>query len=396
MRPAASRLVIIAAFAATRLWSAEPTPRVPPTRPVTSTMAAPAATAPISPTSAKLAALPIVRIGGQEFVSTREVAALLGWKTTWVEATRRLTLFDPTNKVELTAGGREISVNGLRLFLGNSAMLHGGVVHISKTDLQRCLLPQLRPAFLGTLLGRPRVVVIDPGHGGQDNGMENKPLKLKEKVLTLDVALRLKKLLEARGYAVILTRTDDRMLGPDKQSDFTTRKQADFMTRWDITNRAKADLFVSIHFNSLYPDTKTSGTEIYTFTRAGQRSDPGWGFGAKDDAEPTPSEINRFDPWSSLLAQSLHREVIRTLRTNDRGQKTMHLAVLRGLKCPAVLVESVFLSNTAEARLAATPAYLQQIAEGLASGIGVYADALGQLPPKPVAPPAVTPPSSKP
>src|SRR5690606_7516127 len=73
------------------------------------------------------------------------------------------------------------------------------------------------------------------------------------------------------------------------------------------------------------------------------------------------------------LAHAIHRELLGELKTADRGLKTMHGAVLRGLKCPAVLVESVFLSNDHEAKLAATPAYRQRIAEAMASGIEHYA-----------------------
>ena len=381
MFPAGLRLATVATFAAVSLAAADPAARVAPTRPGTG-IANPGAAAAGKPSS-----LPVTRMLGLEFFALRDVTRLLGFRSTWIESTRRLTLTDPTNQVELTGGSREIAVNGLRVFLGQPIMQRGGSLYISKTDLERCLAPQLRPALLGPLLARPRIIVLDPGHGGADNGTENKPLGLKEKVFTLDVALRLKKLLEARGYKVVLTRTDDRQLGPDKQTDF--------LTRWDIANRAKADLFVSIHFNSLYPDTKTSGTEVYTFTRAGQRSDHSWGLAERDDSEK-PSEVNRFDPWSSLLAQSMHREVIGTLKTVDRGQKTMHSIVLRGLKCPAVLVESAFLSNDAEAKRVATPAYLQQIAEGLARGIDAYADTLGKIQPKPAPPPAASAPSTKP
>lgn len=383
MSPGALRLAVVAGIAPVLLGAAEPAARVAPSRPATTATAV----LPPAPTSARLTALSITRVGGLECVSLRDVAALVGWKKDWVESTRRLTLSDASGKVELTGGSREVAINGLRLFLGHPTMLSGGNLYLTKTDFQRGLMPLLRPALLGPLLARPRVIVLDPGHGGADQGMENKPLGLKEKVLTLDVAQRLKKLLESRGYTVVLTRSDDRQLGPDKQTDF--------LTRADVTNRAKADLFVSIHFNSLYPDTKTSGTEVYTFTRANQRSDRAWGFGEKDDAEALPSEVNRFDPWSSLLAHSLHREVIGSLKTFDRGQKTMHSAVLRGLKCPAVLVESVFLSNDAEARRAATPEYRQQMAAALAKGIGAYADALGKVAPKPATPPAVTPSSNK-
>ena len=381
MFPAGLRLATVAILAPGLLAAAEPVGRVAPTRPGVG-IANPGAAA-----VGKPATLPVTRLLGLEFFALRDVAGLLDFKTTWVESTRRLTLTDSSNKVELTGGSREIAVNGLRVFLGQPIVQRGGALYISKTDLERSLAPQLRPALLGPLLARPKVIVLDPGHGGSDNGTENKPLGLKEKVFTLDVGLRLKKLLEARGYKVVLTRTDDRQLGPDKQTDF--------LTRWDIANRAKADLFVSIHFNSLYPDTKTSGTEVYTFTRAGQRSDHSWGFAGKDDSEK-PSEVNRFDPWSSLLAQAMHREVIGTLKTLDRGQKTMHSAVLRGLKCPAVLVESAFLSNDAEAKRVATPAYLQQIAEGLARGIDAYANTLEKIQPRSTPAPAPGTPTSKP
>jgi N-acetylmuramoyl-L-alanine amidase len=384
MFAAGLRLALVVVLVPAALSAAEPPPiaHAVPTRPG-ATITNPGAAA-----VGKPASLPVTRLGGLEYFSLRDVAALLGLKTSWVEATRKLTLTDATNRLEVTGGSREITLNGLRMLLGSPIVLTHGTVYISKTDLERCLAPVLRPALLGPLFPRPRVIVLDPGHGGSDHGMENKPLHLQEKVLTLDVALRLKKLLETRGYRVVLTRTDDRMLGPDKQTDF--------ITRWDIANRAKADLFVSIHFNSLFPDTKTSGTEVYTFTRAGQRSDPSWSLGGKDDAEPKPSEVNRFDPWSSVLANALHREVLDTLKTVDRGQKTMHLIVLRGLKCPAVLVESVFLSNDSEARRAATPAYLQQIAEGLARGVDVYAGTLEKISPKPAAPPTVSSSSTKP
>lgn len=382
MLPAALRLALAAAFGPVLLAAAEPAPRVAPTRPGA------AGANPEAAASGRLASLPVTRISGVDYVSLRDAATLLGLKSAWAESIRRLILTDPSNQVEVTAGSREMAVNGLRLFLGSPTVLRSSVLYLSKTDFERGLAPRLRPALLGVPPARPKIIALDPGHGGADHGMENKPLGLKEKVLTLDVARRLKKLLEARGYMVVLTRTDDRQLAPDKPTDFRMRA--------DVTNRAKADLFVSIHFNSLYPDTKTSGTETYTFTPQFQRSTRAWSPGENDDVERELAPVNRFDPWSALLAQSMHHEVIATLKTFDRGQKTMHAAVLRGLNCPAVLVESVFLSNEAEAKRAATPAYLQQIAGALAAGIDTYAAALEKLQPKPPAPPAGAPPPSKP
>ena len=379
MVPAVLRLAVVTTLAPGLLAAAEPGPHVAPTRPVA------AATMPASPGRGALASLAGTRVSGIEFVSVRDVAGVLGLNPAWSEPGRRLVLSDATTRVEVTAGSREIGVNGLRLFLGSPIVLRSGALYLSRSDFERSLAPRLRPALLGRPLARPRVIALDPGHGGSDHGMENKTLKLQEKVLTLEVALRLKSLLEARGYTVVLTRPDDRQLGPDKPTDFLRRAL--------IVNSAKADLLVSIHFNSLYPDTKTSGTETYTFTPAFQRSTRAWSPGESDDVERDAAPVNRFDPWSALLAQSMQREVLASLKTVDRGQKTAHWAILRGLNCPAVLVESVFLSNDVEARRASTPAYLHQIAGALADGIGAYADSLEKLQPKPVAPPAVNPPS---
>ena len=91
---------------------------------------------------------------------------------------------------------------------------------------------------------------------------------------------------------------------------------------------------------------------------------------------------NRFDAWSSLLAQSIKRELLQELKTFDRGSKTMHSAVMKGLNCPGVLVESVFLSNDTEARSVGTPAYRQRIAQAIADGIRVYAETLASARPK--------------
>ena len=361
------------------LAAAEPASRSVPTRPATA-----------APVSGRLASLPVTRILGVEFVPLREGAAMLGLKTMVAESPRKFILADPPVRVELEADSREMAVNGLRVFLGDPTVWRGGQLYMSRIDFERRLTPMVRPAFGPACPPPPRVIALDPGHGLPDNGFENEKFDLKERILTLDVAQRLKKLLEAKGYRVVLTRTDDRALSPEKKIDFPLRDQ--------VANRASADLFVSIHFNSLFPDTKTSGTEIYTFAPRMQHAADWWGDTRKEDpdVEREEASVNRYDFWSVVLAQALHRSVLASLRTADRGAKLKHLGVLRNLDCPGVLVESVFLSNDGEAKRAATPAYRQQIAEALAAGIGAYAGTLETLRPKPVAPPAASPQSSDP
>jgi N-acetylmuramoyl-L-alanine amidase len=291
------------------------------------------------------------------------VAAKLGLKGKWTEGGKAMVLADGERRLEVEADSRECMVNGLRVYLGDPVSSRRGTLHVTETDFEDCLLPLLRPALIARRPPRPRLVAIDAGHGGNDQGTENTRLGLKEKVFTLDVALRLKQLLEARGYRTVLTRdADERVENPQRAL---------------IARHAGADLFVSIHFNSLFPDTKTTGAEVFTFTRAGQRSDSSRGFGQPDDTEDEGAPVNRHDPWSSVLAHALHRHTLAALHLPDRGQKTKHLGMLRSLDCPAALVESGFLSNEEEARKIATPAYRQKIAEALADAIDEYSRIAG-------------------
>jgi N-acetylmuramoyl-L-alanine amidase len=320
---------------------------------------------------ARAAPITVTHLNDSSYVSAIDAAARLGLRLSWtnrgtVGGRPGLVLFDADHRVVLTADSRETQVDGLRLFLGEPVLTRGGRFYISLLDYDRHLTPEIRPELCGPPPGHPRVIAIDPGHGGSDNGMGNPRLGLKEKVYTLEVALELRKLLEAAGYRVVLTRTSD--------------KYVELPMRAEIANTQGADLFVSIHFNaSVAGDTRTRGTEVFTFTLASQRSDESWNE-RKDEREPA-SPVNRFDLWSQALAECVHRDVLRSLHTEDRGQKTMHLAALRGLNCPAILVESAFLSNDAEGALVATPAFRSQLAEALLAGIRDYSAELDRLQP---------------
>lgn len=362
-----------------RAGSDVPAPvRAAPSRPGNSSLSGQPPASAVTPVRKPGAPLPVTRIKGTDYVAANDIAARLGFRGTWDEPRRELTLVSGARTLVLTAEKREVASDGRRIFLGDAVQVRTGKLYVTRTDYERCLLPLLRPEHVVEPLPRLRTIVLDPGHGGADPGMENSALRLQEKVLALDVAQRLEKLLRAEGYSVVLTRREDRQLAPSKE--------ADLQRRAIIANAAGADLFISIHFNSLFPDTRVAGTEVYVFTRPGQRSDTSWGFGQRDDTENDLAPVNRYDPWSSLLAHSLHREIIAGLKTSDRGHKTKHLAVLRALNCPGVLVESLFLSNPDEARRAATPAYRQQIAQSLFAGIRAYAATLESLRPKAAAP----------
>lgn len=372
MPPAAPRLAALALFLfglAEVLAADAGAGRVAPTRP-----------AQIKPAKPLVA----TRIDGVDYFELDAAIARLGLKPRGRDG-RRLLFGDKDSRLVIDEG-REVFVDGSRIFLGNPVILRRGDLYISRIDFERCLTPLLTPSLVKPVPSVPKIIVIDPGHGGSDNGMENSRLEMKEKIYTLDVAQRLQKILATMGCKVLLTRNDDRELAPDRPTDWRRRAE--------IANRANADLLVSIHFNALENDTRTGGTEIYTFTPQFQRSTRSWSPGQADDTERDPVPVNRFDPWSALLGHTIKRALLGELKTFDRGQKTMHSGVLRGLSCPGVLVESVFLSNDTEAKLVKTPAYRQRIAQAIADGIRSYSETLESLRSKPAAATATAAPSS--
>lgn len=308
------------------------------------------------------AGFPIRKIGGVEHVSLADAATTLGLRLVWVERGRKAVLTGTGVRAEIEAESREIRVNGLRVFPGDAVVGLGGQIYLSRVDVERCLSPMLSPGH--GVAPRPAlwVIALDAGHGGNDPGKVNPRLGIDEKTLTLDVARRTTRLLEAAGYRVVLTREND---------SFVALPQ-----RAAMANVGRADVFVSIHFNALVNDAKTSGVEVFTFAPRTQRSTNAASLGARNDAESHASPVNQHDHWSVVLAQALHRRFVTELRTADRGKKLMHLAVLRPLQCPGVLIECGFLTSETEARKIATPGYRQQLAEALAAGIRDYAAAL--------------------
>lgn len=283
-----------------------------------------------------------------------------GLQVSWVAPGRQLRLSSRWTRLEFAAGSREASWNGIRLFLGEPVRPAHGTLCLSPTDRDDILQPLLAPAA-APVPGDLRLIAIDAGHGGGDPGTENTRLALKEKTLTLDVARRLKRDLEQRGYRVMLTRNTDIRLA--------RTQVADLRRRAELANRAGADLFISIHFNSLPDQPAVGGVETYALTPAGQRSTS---VHAPDPPDNQAYAGNRFDHWNAVLSAALHRRLLEQLGTTDRGLKRARFAVLREIKCPAVLVEAGFLSNPAEARKVGTPAYRQDIAEAIGDGVGDY------------------------
>ena len=169
-----------------------------------------------------------------------------------------------------------------------------------------------------------RTIVIDAGHGGFDRG--GVPYqRIGEKNLTLDVAQRLRRVLEGSGYRVIMTRNSD---------VFVSLGQ-----RVAIANSYRNAKFVAIHFNSA-PRSGANGIETYYY-----RGD------------------------SADLAANIHRNVVAGAPSENRGIRRRGYFVLRRTSIPSVLVECGFLTNPYEAGYVLRPGYRQTLAEEIASGI---------------------------
>jgi N-acetylmuramoyl-L-alanine amidase len=304
-------------------------------------------------------------------VSLHAWAKTIGAEVAWLEKNKKLRVKNAFHTVDFEIGRREVLVDGLRVFLGDAPLGGKRTLTISPVDRDRLLLPLLAPHQLSGL-GPVRTIVLDAGHGGKDKGAANDPLKLLEKNVALDVAKRLKPLLEARGYTIILTRENDTFIELGERP----RRAA----------KVGADLFLAIHFNA-GPPTVT-GIETYTVPPQYQRSTASERIAVED---LTAAPGNTWDVWNALLGFSIQRQMIDRLGRFDRGLKRARFVVIRDLAtCPGVLIECGYLSNTAEAKLIATPAHRERIAVAIAAGVDAFVAHLGAANPPASAPSPTT------
>jgi N-acetylmuramoyl-L-alanine amidase len=254
--------------------------------------------------------------------------------------------------MEVVIGSRAARWNGRLLWLGYAPEWTRNRPHVHGIDLSRNLRPLLKPE--PWRLSRERSIVIDPGHGGGNRGTRSILSGTKfEKEYSLDWALRLKPLLERKGWTVHLTRDSDVAVS--------------LADRVALADSRKADLFLSLHFNSSFPKLDPSGIETYALTPRGL---PSTTVRAGQDDVNVEHPGNAHDPFNLRLATSIHRSLIENTGAQDRGVKRARfMTVLRGQTRPAILIEAGFLSNPDEARLISSPAYRQRLAEAVANAL---------------------------
>jgi N-acetylmuramoyl-L-alanine amidase len=256
--------------------------------------------------------------------------------------------------LDVTVGNRTALWNGVDLELGFAPRLTNGQPFIHPLDLTKTLEPlALDPSFLSRT---NKLLVIDPGHGGENFGSRSAVSDRYEKEFTLDWARRLQRILTNRGWQVQLTRTND--------------VDVSLAQRLAVADSLKADLFISLHFNSTDQPTghgEQAGLETYCLTPVGMPSS------LTRHYEDVPSQIypnNSFDAENLYLAVRLHRALIESTRCRDRGvRRARFMTVLRGQNRPAVLLEGGYLTCPKEAELIGTSQYRQRLAEAVAKGL---------------------------
>src|SRR5690606_39061035 len=151
-----------------------------------------------------------VQLYGADYVDLHEVASRLGL-TAELLAAKKLSLAGAEGRTAVfEANERDCFIDGARVFLADTVVEHRRHLWVGRQDVIKTIAPLLRPRDQTLRLPPPpRLIVIDPGHGGTDPGKQNTTHNIDEKDMTLDVAFRLQALLESRGYRVLLTRSTD-------------------------------------------------------------------------------------------------------------------------------------------------------------------------------------------
>ncbi|MGI5864338.1 MAG: N-acetylmuramoyl-L-alanine amidase family protein [Myxococcales bacterium] len=221
------------------------------------------------------------------------------------------------------------------------------------------------------------VVVLDPGHGGPKVGAVSARGD-HEKEIALEIARKLKAELEKASVRVLMTREND--------------KDVELKERIRFANEAGADVFVSIHLNSMPKRywNKVRGIETYflsmeaTGERARQvaaleNAEAGEQAAASDDLAFILNDLAQTQAHrdASRLAYAVHQQLVADLKATDRGVHQAPFIVLMGAQMPAILAEVGFLSHSAEAKQLRDAAHQEKIARSLARAITAFLETVG-------------------
>ena len=190
-----------------------------------------------------------------------------------------------------------------------------------------------------------KIIIIDPGHGGIDPGAVSRA-GVTEDDINLQIALKLRKLIEQSGGVALMIREDDSGLYSDGKTRIRDKKNEDLRTRHEMINSSKADIFISVHLNS-FPQSQYYGAQSF---------------------------YNKGDEEGKKIAELIQNELIEVIKNqNIRKAKSIDTVyILKNKKLPGALVECGFLSNSQEEKLLQEDKYQEKIAWSIFMGIMRY------------------------
>jgi N-acetylmuramoyl-L-alanine amidase len=294
----------------------------------------------------------VIKVSGHDYLSVDNISKFYALPADVVPSGAKIQTDTADHPLEFVSGSREAIINGARSWLCFPVIEQDGKFLVSRTDVAKTIEPLVRPHHVPNV-GKVQTVVLDPGHGGHDKGQVSRYGA--EKDFALDVARKLRPILQAKGLRVIMTR----------ESDYFVPLEV----RAKIANAARNSIFVSIHFNATNDDPNATGFEIFSFTPRGAPS--------TSDRSMAAGSVN-MQPGSSVDGQSLalsaciYHSLLGHLREFDRGIKRARFAVLRLTNVPAVLIEGGFLTERGESKLIANKDWRAKLAGAIGLGIENY------------------------
>ncbi len=264
---------------------------------------------------------------------------------------KKVVLENKYNKLEFETNSRRSWINGVMVWLHHPCRKSSAGWGIQEVDFKTGFDPILR-SYAYVPKKQPRLVVLDPGHGGKDTGASGQN-KVLEKQVVLDISNRVKKLLEAKGIPVRLTRTGDTYPTLDQRNAYA--------------DKVGADLFISIHADGA-GSSSAHGVETFITTAAGCDSSNHYG----QPGDKSAQRNNQFDPANAILGFSIQSNLVKMSKRSDRGLRRARFSVIKKASCPSALVECGFLTNPAEESLLNSSSYRENVARGISNGILGY------------------------
>ncbi len=324
----------------------------------------------------------IRNIDGFQYVPLTKLCDAYGINCNWDSFTKTACLKLGATNVALLGGSRNILVNGNAKKLDRPVVITDGTVFVPVSFVKSTIAPISPPVKAPASMSAPieeqkaftiKTIVLDTGHGGKDAGAVGRGRGTKEKDVALQLAKKVKALLEDERIRVMMVRSDDTFIPLPKRAD--------------IANASAADLFVSIHINASFSRT-TRGFECYYLSDAtddnARALEAFENSSLKLSGDADVQHSTRLDKtlWDMTLTENrkesgelaglICQSVDENQLVKNNGVKTARFYVLKHTHIPSVLVETGYISNRIEEMKLRDPEFLNKMAEAIVRGILRY------------------------